>query len=230
MKGVQQRYIRKFFLKISFLIVKIIYKLDNFNKLYNVNFKGEIMSVFKVALNNVDQGKLDTNPANGLQLIPSVQRGMYVSGPNGVHRELIDGSTFTDCNYWKRFAYPQTSYENAIVEVLSDDGSIFSNDPSENTFPVVTNVTTVTTSIVEAINYLTLYNSFASFIQISNNGGEDVVCELNGLSSAQLTIPNGNTQTFNNGDLQITSLGFSAASSGSTSVQIIAGVKSLSYS
>jgi hypothetical protein len=230
MKGVQKRYIRKFFLKISFLILEIIYKLDNFNKLYNVNFKGEIMSVFKVALNNVDQGKLDTNPASGLQLIPSVQRGMFVSGPNGVYRELIDGSTFTDCNYWKRFAYPQTSYENAIVEVLSDDGSIFSNDPSENTFPVVTNVTTVTTSIVEAINYLTLYNSFASFIQISNNGGEDVVCELNGLSSAQLTIPNGNTQTFNNGDLQITSLGFSAASSGSTSVQIIAGVKSLSYS
>ena len=188
------------------------------------------MSEFRVALNNVDQGKLDTNPSTGLQLIPSVQRGMFVAGPNGIYRELIDGSTFIDCNYWKRFAYPQVSHENAIVEVVSDDGSIFSNDPSENTFPVVTNVTTVTTSIVEAINYLTLYNSFASFIQISNNGVEDVVCELNGLSSAQLTIPNGNTQTFNNGDLQITSIGFSAASSGSTSVQIIAGVKSISYS
>jgi len=155
---------------------------------------------------------------------------MFVSGPNGVYRELVDGSYFTDCNYWKRFAYPQVSRENAIVEVISDDGSIFSNDPSENTFPVVTNVTTVTTSIVEAINYLTLYNSFASFIQISNNGGDDVVCELNGLPSAQLTIPNGHTQTFNNGDLQITSLGFSATIGGSTSVQIIAGVKSISHS
>ena len=62
------------------------------------------MSEFKVALNNVDQGKLDTNPASGLQLIPSVQRGMFVAGPNGVYRELIDGSTFTDCNYWKRLA------------------------------------------------------------------------------------------------------------------------------
>lgn len=188
------------------------------------------MSEFKVALNNVDQGKLDINPSNGVQFDPSIQRGMYVAGPNGVYRKLKDGDTFNDCNYWKRFAYPQVAYENAIVEVVSDDGSVYSNDPSENSFPVVTNVTTVTTSIVESINYLTLYNSFASFIQISNNGGADVVCELNGLPSAHLTIANGSTQTFNNGDLQITSLGFSAASSGSTSIQIIAGVKSICYS
>lgn len=187
------------------------------------------MSEFKVALNNIDQGKLDTNPSTGLQFNPSIQRGMFVAGPNGVYRELIDGTTFTDCNYWKRFAYPQCSYENAIVEVISDDGSVYSDNPEENSFPVVTNVTTVTTSIVEAINYLTLYNSFASFVQITNNGGADVVCELNGLSSAHLTIATGNTQTFNNGDLQITSLGFSAASDGATSIQIIAGVKSLCY-
>lgn len=188
------------------------------------------MSEFKVALNNVDQGKLDINPSNGIQFDPSIQRGMYVAGPNGVYRKLKDGDTFNDCNYWKRFAYPQVPYENAIVEVVSDDGSIFSNNPNENSFPVVTNVTTVTTSIVEAVNYLTLYNSYASFVQITNNGGADVVCELNGLSSAHLTIGSSSTQTFNHGDLQITSLGFSAAVDGATSIQIIAGVKSICYS
>lgn len=187
------------------------------------------MSEFKVALNNIDQGKLDINPSNGSQINPSVQRGMYVAGPNGIYRELMDGDTFTDCNYWKKFAYPQASYEDAIVETVTDDGSVYSNDPSENSFPVVTNVTTVTTSIVEAINYLTLYNSFASFIQITNNGEDDVVCELNGLPSAHFTIGSTSTQTFNHGDLQITSLGFSAAGAGSASIQIIAGVKSICY-
>jgi hypothetical protein len=187
------------------------------------------MSEFRVALNNIDQGKLDINPSNGSQMNPSIQRGMYVTGPNGIHRELMDGDTFTDCNYWKKFAYPQVSYEDAIVEIITDDGSIYSNDPNENSFPVITNVTTVTTSIVEAINYLTLYNSFASFIQITNNGADDVVCELNGLPSAHLTIGSTSTQTFNHGDLQITSLGFSAAVGGSASIQIIAGVKSISY-
>jgi len=33
------------------------------------------MSEFKVALNNIDQGKLDINPSNGSQINPSVQMG-----------------------------------------------------------------------------------------------------------------------------------------------------------
>jgi hypothetical protein len=40
------------------------------------------MSVFKVAINNDKQGLLDTNPATAAQIDPSIQRTIYVAGPN----------------------------------------------------------------------------------------------------------------------------------------------------
>lgn len=61
------------------------------------------MSVFQVQLNNAQQGLLDIDPATGAQENPSIQRTMFVEGPNRTLRELVDGATFTDCNYWKRF-------------------------------------------------------------------------------------------------------------------------------
>ena len=98
------------------------------------------MSVFKVKLNQGVQGKLDINPATGLEFATSVQRTMYVAGPNGKIREVVDGTTFTDCNYWKQFAVPQVSANDAFIEVLEDDGSVYSSIASENTYPVVTNI------------------------------------------------------------------------------------------
>ncbi|NIQ15933.1 MAG: hypothetical protein GTO02_16525, partial [Candidatus Dadabacteria bacterium] len=87
------------------------------------------MSVFKVKLNYPgEQGYLDFNPATaspgflGDQMQPSIQRTMWCTGPNLVYRKLFDGEVFTDCNYWKRFAFPQVPMETAFIEVISDDG------------------------------------------------------------------------------------------------------------
>jgi hypothetical protein len=62
------------------------------------------MSVFRVNLNNSVQGTLDLNPATTAEFVTSVQRTVYVTGPNKIYRKLADGDTFTDCNYWKKFA------------------------------------------------------------------------------------------------------------------------------
>jgi hypothetical protein len=72
------------------------------------------MSVFRVKLQNVDQGKLDINPVTSAAFTTSKQRTIYAMGPKKVNRKLADGDTFTDCNYWKRFAYPQVSLRRRL--------------------------------------------------------------------------------------------------------------------
>ena len=76
------------------------------------------MSVFRVKLNQGNQGTLDINPATGVEFSTSVQRTMFVTGPNGKIREIADGTTFTDCNYWKQFAVPAVSVDDASSKLL----------------------------------------------------------------------------------------------------------------
>jgi hypothetical protein len=189
------------------------------------------MSVFKVAINNDKQGLLDTNPATGAQIDPSIQRTIYVAGPNRKIRELSDGDTFTDCNYWKQFAYPQVTEEQAIVEVLSDDGSVWSSVDSENTFPKVYSLSCAggSTYAANTADILGDTGGYATFVQITNNGSNDVSVKINGLSSAIFTLGNGDTQVFNNGDLTVTQLAIDNSASGAATavVQIICAVKSL---
>jgi len=189
------------------------------------------MSVFRVALNNQSQGLMDINPATGSQMDPSIQRTIYVAGPNRKIRELMDGTTFTDCNYWKQFAYPQVPESEAIVEVVSDDGSIWSSIESENTFPKVYSLScaggsTYTSNVADILGDT---GGYATFIQITNNGSNDVSVKINGLSSAIFTLGNGDTQVFNNGDLTITQLAIDNSASGASTavVQIICAVKSM---
>ncbi len=189
------------------------------------------MSVFKVAINNDKQGLLDTNPATGAQIDPSIQRTIYVAGPNRKIRELSDGDTFTDCNYWKQFAYPQVTEEQAIVEVLSDDGSVWSSVDSENTFPKVYSLSCAggSTYAANTADILGDTGGYATFVQITNNGSNDVSVKINGLSSAIFTLGSGDTQVFNNGDLTVTQLAIDNSASGAATavVQIICAVKSL---
>ena len=84
------------------------------------------MSVFKVKLNNTKQGLLDQNPLTGSQFAASVQRTIYVAGPGRTYRKLKDGDQFTDCNYWKRFTSTIVGDEAAFIEVVTDDGSVYS--------------------------------------------------------------------------------------------------------
>jgi len=186
------------------------------------------MSVFKVKLNNGVQGKLDNTGST------SLQRTVYVMGPNKVNRILKDGDTFTDSNYWKKFAYPQVSYENAIVEVVSDDGSVYSDIPEENVYPKVYSITatggsTYTTAGNKA-NILADTGSYAVFTQISNGGNRTINVKLNGL--AVFPLASGATQVFDKGELNISTVEIANSASGATDavVTIICGVRVTSNS
>lgn len=200
------------------------------------------MSVFKVALNNVNQGLLDKDPSTavagagphesgtGSQISPSLQRSVYVTGPNLVNRLLIDGATFTDCNYWKRFAFPQVPYNEAFIQVVSDDGSVYSDVPGENTYPVVFKPGTggvIAAGAGPDDTNMTLdiagdYGGFASFVQITNTDGTDSVqVRLNGLTGATFTLAADSTQIFNAGDLSISEIAFDNSASGTAEINAV---------
>jgi len=200
-------------------------------------FYGEKMSVFKVHVNYpAAQGYLDLNPATanantnflGDQMQPSKQRTIFVTGPNRRYRELFDGQIFTDCNYWKRFAYPQAPYETAFIEVLTDDGSVYSDVATENTFPYIYSPYSVTSAATFDDNYIDVLalGGVAQFVQITNNGTmntQDITVQLNGSANAVFTLAAGDTQVFNVGDLAVTKLAF-AGGSADTTLQIILSI------
>lgn len=175
------------------------------------------MSVFKVKLHNDKQGTLD---------VGSNQRTVYIMGPDQRNRILKDGEIFTDSNYWKRFSYPQTSLENAFIEVLEDDGSIFIDNKKEAIFPKVYDITAEAESDFEdnkaEISKDT--NGVALFAQITNKGSEDVKFKLNGLNTAVIDLPAGSTQVFNSGDLLINLIEIKNESENPVSVQIVCSI------
>jgi len=201
------------------------------------------MSTFQVQLNNSAQGYLDLNPATaipysggvysdlGSEIVPSIQRTIFVAGPNNVYRQLKDGQIFTDCNYWKRFAYPQVSLDQAFIVILNDDGSIYSDNPSENTYPKVYSLT-VSNGSVFADNLVDIFGdtgSYSSFVQITNQGMTAVNVKINGNSGAIFELNGGDTQIFSNNDLAVSMLEFSNNVSGgsSSNVQVIVSVRSI---
>jgi hypothetical protein len=203
------------------------------------------MSVFQVTLNNIAQGYMDLNPATatpyqaalyqnlGLEMQPSIQRTIYVAGPNRTYRKLNDGQTFTDCNYWKRFAYPQVPLDQAFITVVTDDGSVYSDVSDENVFPKVYNLTvntgTTYTTAGNTVDILGDTGGFAVFVQIANNGSTALQVQLNGMATAIFTLGAGETQVFNHGDLSVTKLQFANTVSGGTNVpvQVLVSVKSV---
>lgn len=189
------------------------------------------MSEFRVKLNNNKQGVLDTDPSSpsNAQFSVSKQRTMFVAGPNRKIRELKDGETFTDCNYWKRFAVPMMSEDTAFIEIITDDGSIYSNSSSENVFPLVSSLTVAQGSAYgdNEVDFATDYGSYASFVQIQNLGGNPCMVKINGSSSAEFSLDNGATQVFNGGDLLVSKLNFEGDAGGATDIQIIAAIASV---
>ncbi len=203
------------------------------------------MSVFKVSLNNAAQGLLDRDPSTGGQFTTSKQRTVFIQGPGNIHREMFDGQTFTDCNYYKKFCYPQVSLADAILSIVSDDGSIFIEGPTaaadgSNTTlrvytlaPVINSVTAsapdATATGFAAGNVANIYSdtgSYAVYTQITNSGTVDLLVRINGASTSVFTLAHGDTQVYNHGDLLISKIEFGNAS-GSTigAVQIQASVR-----
>jgi hypothetical protein len=195
------------------------------------------MSVFKVKLQNPPcQGNLDLDPTGansqtnflGNPFVVSKQRTMFCTGPNLIYRELNDGDVFTDCNYWLRFNVADDPC-HGFIEVLFNDGSIFSDVASENTFPTIYspyNVLTTDTFATNSIDILGGLGGAAIFVEMTNNGtiaNQDIKVQLNGSSSAVMTLAHGATQIFNAGDLSITKLAFLGGVA-NTTLQIILSV------
>lgn len=218
------------------------------------------MSVFRVKVNNIAQGLLDLDPsthplAAGSGNSPasygdlgepfgrdfpssgavSLQRQMWVAGPNGTYRLLKDGETFTDNNYWKRFAYPQIEREFAFIEVLTDDGSVYSDIPEENTFGVGGAYTlSPSYDATNTIDFVGTHGGPATFLQVQNledATGETITGELNGDVNLTFQLSGGESQIFNNGDLAITQIRLKNTDATGTPVALVlAAVRSVSNS
>lgn len=198
------------------------------------------MSVFRVKLSNVNQGTLDYNPSTasagdlGDQMSPSIQRTIYVAGPKNIYRKLNDGDTFTDSNYWKRFAYPQVALDQAFIEVVTDDGSVYSDVAEENTYPKVYDITVAAGTDFDdnVIDILGDTGGFAVFVQVANQGSTGVRVRLNGIADAVFDLAASETQVFNHGDLSISKLEFTNIVSGGadSDIQVLLSVRSVSNS
>lgn len=196
------------------------------------------MSVFKVKLNQglgrTAQGALDPSVVSGA----SIQRSIWAAGPNKTNRQLFDGATFTDVNYWKRFSYAVTgNYSTAFIDVLTDDGSTWNDFGDDNTFPYsystvleeASTYDTYTSGIHRTqFNILADTGSPAVFTQIYNATSATVVnVRINGSSTAIFPLVGGTTQVFDVGDLLINMIEFDNTNSGNvnTTVYIFLAIK-----
>jgi hypothetical protein len=189
------------------------------------------MSVFQVNLTQgvgrTAQGALDPSVVNGA----SIQRSVWVAGPNKTNRQLFDGATFTDVNYWKRFSYAVTgNYDTAFINVLTDDGSTWNDFSDDNTFPYSYSTvlqagdtyTTHTSGIHRTqFNILADTGSPAVFTQIYNATASTVVnVRVNGSATAIFPLVGGTTQVFDKGDLLINMLEFDNTNSGAVNTTV----------
>jgi hypothetical protein len=189
------------------------------------------MSVFQVQLANANQGRLDVDMVTAKPVATSLQRSIFVTGPNHIYRELKDGQVFTDSNYWKQFAYPQCSLADAFINVVSDDGSVYSTVPSENTYlkTYTLSVAAGSTFSANVADILGDTGSYAVFTQITNmTGSKTVKVKVNGSATSIFDLPTG-TQIYNVGELSVTKVEFdysASGASGNVAVQVQVSVKS----
>jgi hypothetical protein len=194
------------------------------------------MSVFQVKLNNNSQGRLDLDPSTntsetygalGTPFSTSKQRSIYVAGPNRSYRKLNDGDTFTDCNYWKRFTSEVMGAEHSFIEVVTDDGSIYSDVAEENTFSVGATEVLSTSLADTVVDFVTDHGGPAKFLMVQNlDASIKITGELNGDTNITFLIGAGETMMFNQGDMVITMLRLKGAS-GTPSASYIASIKSV---
>jgi hypothetical protein len=194
------------------------------------------MSVFQVKLNNNSQGRLDLDPSTntsetygalGTPFSTSKQRSIYVAGPNRSYRKLNDGDTFTDCNYWKRFTSEVMGAEHSFIEVVTDDGSIYSDVAEENTFSVGATEVLSTSFADTVVDFVTDHGGPAKFLMVQNlDASIKITGELNGDTNITFLIGAGETMMFNQGDMVITMLRLKGAS-GTPSASYIASIKSV---
>lgn len=191
------------------------------------------MSTFRVTLHNSAQGTLDTSN--------HTQRTVSITGPNGMHRNLSEGDTFVDSNYFKRFCYPQVSLADAILEVVEDDGTTYSDSGNNNYLvtwkpgddgSITAGDTYDDTNM--SLDIVDTYGGYATFLQIRNSDStQDIQVRLNGNSDSVFTVVHGSTQVFNAGDINASSIAFDNSFSGNgavDTVEVLLGVNTVSNS
>lgn len=158
------------------------------------------MSLFQVKLNNGTQGTLDNDPSGS-----SIQRTIYVAGPDRISVQLKDGEIFKGPNYWKRYVYPQASKDQAFLVVLEDDGSVWYDYSSSNNIPRVYKLVVLPDSDFNnnVVDLESDYGKFAEFVQIANQSNESIEIKINGLSDAVFELGAKETQVFNYGEINI---------------------------
>jgi len=221
------------------------------------------MSVFKVVLNQNGQGNLDLNPVSdplaaaniansglvstyGQVGVPfgaglSKQREVYIMGPDRINRLLVDGATFTDCNYWKQYVLAPSGSANAntaFLTLLSDDGSVWSSVPGENvamaafdiivvggtTFGTAGTFSNVTGYVTggNLVNIISTFGGYAVAAQLQNlDTSHDVKVQMNGSANAVFTLEHNTTQVFAPGEVTLSSIDFSNNASGASSVNYV---------
>ena len=149
----------------------------------------------------------------------SVSRTIDVPGPNGKRRVLVDGTQFTDCNFYKQFTYPTTTYDRAFLEIVSDDGTVYVPG-TVGTFAKVVNLTitagTTYTGDNNYINVLDTYGAVAKEAQVTV-ATDEVNMKINSDANAIMVVAAGTTQVL---DFDINHLSFDNSESGASTATV----------
>jgi hypothetical protein len=164
--------------------------------------------------------------SGGVWKVDSAQRTIYAMGPNKINRKLKDGERFTDCNYWKRFAYPQVPYNEAFIEVVTDDGSVYIDGQPSSFVRTYTESVTAGTDFDDGYTDVDIYgdnSGYATWAIITPD--VTIQVQVNGVETSQFSITGGTSYTFNVGEILLSSLQLArSASSGTATVTVQLGI------
>jgi len=182
------------------------------------------MSTFQVILAKFERGTT-SREAFGQQTVslPTPQ--------NKGERTFKDREVFEGSNYWKKYCSPSMPQKDAFLIIVEDDGTIYSEDDSENNQPfIVTKKVAAGSSYNDEGNEIDLMKeqgTFATFVLIRNkNSSQEVNVKINGSKNAILELDGNDEISFDKGDIPISKLNFdNSDGKEEVKLQIIFGLK-----
>ncbi len=179
------------------------------------------MSIFQVILAKFGDRHTTSSSAFGQQTV-SLPRP-----EEGGNRTFKDREVFEGSNYWKRYC----SADSFLI-IIEDDGSIYSENPDENTHPFIVSKKIAPGSSYEdeenEIDLMKEQGTFATFVLIRNkNASQSVNVKINGSKNAILELDGSDEISFDKGDIPISKLNFdNSEGEEEVKLQIIFGLKS----
>ena len=160
------------------------------------------------------------------------QQSVNLPMPQGQGEKIFkDREVFEGSNYWKKYCVPSMSQEDAFLVIIEDDGTIYSEDDSENNQPfIVTKKVAAGSSYDDEGNEVDLMKeqgTFATFVLIRNkNSSQEVNVKINGSKNAILELDGNDEISFDKGDIPISKLNFdNSDGEEEVKLQIIFGLK-----